>query len=307
MASNGKQITVVTLMIACSVMSYFDRTIMSIAGPEIMREFELSATQMGSVYSAFILSYAIMMIPGGHVADRLGPRLTLLLMNLSAALFTGLTALGGKPGLGSMVGVLPALIAIRLGLGVGTAPLYPACARMTANWIPITHQGAVQGLIIAGSSLGGAVSPMLFSWLISLYQWRMSFFIAAVATAALAVLWFWSVRDYPAGAQVNRPAQENAPAAWRRLFTNRNLMLLTLAYFTLNYFQYIFFYWIYYYLGEVRQVGFTRSAMYTTIIFLTMGIMMPLGGWISDCLTRSYGAKLGRRAVPMIGLGLGGL
>ena len=132
-------------MVACSVMSYFDRTIMSIAGPEIMKEFALSTTQMGSVYSAFILSYAILMIPGGHVADRLGPRLTLLLMNLSAALFTGLTAFGGQPGLGSVVGVWPALIAIRLGLGVGTAPLYPACARMSANWIPIAHQGRGAG------------------------------------------------------------------------------------------------------------------------------------------------------------------
>src|SRR5436305_1127420 len=135
-----------------------------------MKEFALSATQMGSVYSAFILRYAILMIPGGHVADRLGPRLTLLLMNLSAALFTGLTAFGGRPGLGSIVGVWPALIAIRLGLGAGTAPLYPACARMSGYWIPIAHQGAVQGLIIAGASLGGAVSPLLFSSLIRLYH-----------------------------------------------------------------------------------------------------------------------------------------
>jgi MFS family permease len=154
MAPNRNRIIVVGLMIACSVMSYFDRTIMSIAGPEIMREFDISPTRMGSVYSAFILSYAIMMIPGGHLGDRLGPRRTLLLMNLSAALFTGLTALGGIPGLGSVVGVVPALIAIRLGLGVGTAPLYPACARMTGNWVPVRHHGSVQGLIIAGSSLG---------------------------------------------------------------------------------------------------------------------------------------------------------
>jgi len=305
MAPNRKQITAVGLMIACSVMSYFDRTIMSIAGPEIMKEFDISPTRMGSVYSAFVLSYAIMMIPGGHLADRLGPRLTLLLVNLAAALFTGLTALGGKPGLGSVVGVVPALIAIRLGLGVVTAPLYPACARMTGNWIAIAHQGGVQGLIIAGSSMGGAVSPMLFSWLISVYQWRASFFIAAVATAGLGVLWFWAVRDYPDGAQRNHASQSETPAAWSRLFANRSLMFLTLAYFALNYFQYIFFYWIYYYLGEVRQVGFTKSATYTTIIFLTMGIMMPLGGWISDRLTRSYGAGFGRRAVPMIGLSLG--
>lgn len=53
-----EQIIAVALMIAFSVMSYFDRTIMSIAGPQIMKEFGLSPTQMGSVYSAFILTYA---------------------------------------------------------------------------------------------------------------------------------------------------------------------------------------------------------------------------------------------------------
>ena len=42
------QIVVIILMIACSLMSYFDRTIMSIAGPQIMKEFDLSATQMAA-------------------------------------------------------------------------------------------------------------------------------------------------------------------------------------------------------------------------------------------------------------------
>ena len=78
------QIVLVAQMAGFSVMSYFDRAIMSIAGPQIMKEFDVSPTQMGSVYSAFILSYAILMIPGGRVVDRLGPRLTLLLMGLSA-------------------------------------------------------------------------------------------------------------------------------------------------------------------------------------------------------------------------------
>jgi len=57
---------IAALMVAFSVMSYFDRTIMSIAGPAIIREFGLSETEMGTVYSAFILSYALLMIPGGR-------------------------------------------------------------------------------------------------------------------------------------------------------------------------------------------------------------------------------------------------
>jgi MFS family permease len=81
--------------------------------------------------------------------------------------------------------------------------------------------------------------------------------------------------------------------------------LLTFAYACLGYFQYIFLYWIYYYFGEVRRLQPHESAGYTTILFITEGIMMPLGGFISDRITRAYGMQLGRRIVPMAGLTLG--
>ena len=89
---------VVLLMVMFSLMSYFDRTIMGIAGPGIMREFGLTETQMGNIYSAFLLAYALLMIPGGQLSDRYGPRIVLTVTGLGAALFTGLTALGGRPG-----------------------------------------------------------------------------------------------------------------------------------------------------------------------------------------------------------------
>src|SRR5258706_1470478 len=50
----------VTLMVVLSGLSYFDRTIMSIAAPTIMKEFGISETDMGTVFSAFLLSYTIL-------------------------------------------------------------------------------------------------------------------------------------------------------------------------------------------------------------------------------------------------------
>ena len=55
--------------------------------------------------------------------------------------FTALTPLGGNAFLG-FLGVAPLLIAIRSGMGVVSAPLYPACARMCAAWVPAVHQAA---------------------------------------------------------------------------------------------------------------------------------------------------------------------
>ena len=90
------RIGIVCLMFGLSVMSYFDRTIMSIAGPGIIKEFQLSETAMGTVYSAFTLGYALLMIPGGRLADRFGPRRVLTWMALGSALFTALTPLGAR-------------------------------------------------------------------------------------------------------------------------------------------------------------------------------------------------------------------
>src|SRR5438094_492084 len=95
------RIVIVCMMFGLSVMVYFDRTIMSIAGPTIIKEFGLSETGMGTVYSAFTLGYALLMIPGGRFADRFGPRKMLTFMALGSALFTAMTAVGARPGLGT--------------------------------------------------------------------------------------------------------------------------------------------------------------------------------------------------------------
>jgi MFS family permease len=314
---NRMELSIVTLMVAFSVMSYFDRTIMSIAGPGIMKEFTISETEMGAVYSAFIISYMVLMVPGGRLADRFGPRLVLTVIGLGAGLFTGLTALGGRPGIGSFLGIVPSFLVIRLGMGVMTAPLFPSCARMTSNWIPRSRQARVQGLIVAGTGLGSALSPLLFSWMIAHHGWRTSFCTAGAATGVLAILWFWYVCDYadersPVGDEKyllrrqSAPILVNEPASvpWRKLLTNRNLMLLTLGYSTLGYFEYMFFYWIYYYFGKIRQMGSDQTAICTTLLFLTFTLMTPLGGWSSDYLSKLYGYRTGRRFVPIVGLSL---
>src|SRR5229473_4199236 len=186
---------IVLLMVAFSIMSYFDRIIMSIAGPFIMRESHVSETQMGAIYSAFIFSYGILMIPGGRLADRFGPRRVLTVMGLGAGVFTGLTALGGRPLFGIWLVVLPSFLAIRLALGAVTAPLYPSCAILNARWTPIAQRARVWGWVASGSGIGGSLAPLLFAWMIDHYGWRVSFVASAIATGALGVLWYLYVRD----------------------------------------------------------------------------------------------------------------
>src|SRR6266478_8412997 len=85
----------VSLMIALSGLSYFNRTIMSIAGPTVMKEFSISPSDMGTVYSVFLLTYTILMSAGGWIADRFGQRAVLAVTGCRAALLTGLTIICG--------------------------------------------------------------------------------------------------------------------------------------------------------------------------------------------------------------------
>jgi MFS family permease len=51
-------------------------------------------------------------------------------------------------------------------------------------------------------------------------------------------------------------------------------------------------------------LGYEQSARFTTTVFVVSGLMMPLGGWLSDRLVKAYGEQFGRRAVPMAGFTL---
>jgi len=292
----------VLLMFAFSVASYFDRTILSIAAPSIIREFRLTETQMGLVFFSFQFSYTLLMTQGGRWADQYGPSYVLTMMGLGAGVLTALTPLGGIPGLGALIGVLPAMMILRFAFGVVTAPLYPSTGRLNADWVPPAHRTLAQGLVNAGAGFGGAISPLLFTRLMLDWGWRASFVASGVFTVALAMVWYFATRKLP------RPKPADSRLApqlghWRRLRVDRNLQLLTAAYFAIDYFEYIFFFWLYYYLSEIRHIPSDQTALYTAAPFVAWVIMMPLGGWICDWAAKRFGQNQALRATAIIGLG----
>jgi MFS family permease len=290
------QLWIAALMFALSVTNYFNRIILSVAAPGLMKEFSLSPTSMGAVFSAFLISYTLLMTPGGRWSDRFGPRNMLCLMAWGSGLFTALMPFGGIPGLGSLVGVVPGLFVIRLGFGVFTAPLYPAAARMNAIWMPPLQRTRVLGFVNAGAGFGGAVSPMLFSAMLTRFGWRFSFVIAGIAAVLLGVLWLATVPDRGAETRASQRPQ------WSLLLNNPGMRWLIAGFAALDYYEYIFFYWLFYYLGEVRKLPARDTAVYTTLPFLAWVVMMPLGGWLTDRLVARCGIKRGLRSVAVTAL-----
>src|SRR5215208_1140872 len=81
---------------ALAAISHFNRISMAIAGDErIMAEYGLPPTRMGTIYSAFLITYMLGMIPGGWVIDRFGAKAALTAVGLGSSAFVALTGCVG--------------------------------------------------------------------------------------------------------------------------------------------------------------------------------------------------------------------
>ena len=76
---------------ALSMITYLDRVCFGTVAPFIQEEFHLSDWQLGWLFTAFALAYAIFEVPTGWLGDVFGPRATLIRIVLWWSVFTAAT------------------------------------------------------------------------------------------------------------------------------------------------------------------------------------------------------------------------
>jgi MFS transporter, ACS family, glucarate transporter len=315
----------VSWLFILGAVAYLDRINLSIAGSFIATEFRLTNVQLGSLTSAFLMGYALFQTVGGWLADRLGSRRVLAVGVLWWGIFTSLTA--AVPS--AIVSAILVLAAARFLLGAGEAVLFPASNQFISRWIPSQERGVANGLIFAGVGVGAGATPFLITYIMVHYGWRWSFWISAIIGLAAGAVWYFIARDTPeehagvsptelqhiqggrtvgssaftgAAKESNRMTVSDDRILWSTILSSKNVWAVTLAYFCFGYVAWIFFTWFFIYLAKVRGLNLKASASYTTVLFLTMAACSPLGGAISDKLTRLYGKRIGRAGIAVFGL-----
>ena len=176
-----------------SAVAYVGRVNIAIAGQAIAYEFHLTNIQLGWVFSAFVLGYALFQVPAGRLADRVGARLALALGGLWWGIFTSaVTILSPR-----WTWILAYLIAMRFSLGVGEAIMYPASNSFVARWIPSSERGIANGIIFAGVGFGAGVTPPVIAYMLLNYGWRASLWLTSVVAIFAGLVWFVIARDSP--------------------------------------------------------------------------------------------------------------
>ncbi len=304
-ATSNVRWKLIAWLFAISAVAYLDRVNISIAGQFMAREFHLSNQQLGSVFSAFVIGYALFQVPGGWLADRLGPRVVLTFAVVWWGIFTSsLTLLTA-----ATPAILAMLIVMRFALGMGEAVMYPASNCIVASWIPSAERGLANGIIFTGVGFGAGITPPLIAYCMVHYGWRSSFWVCAVLGIGVGAVWYAIARDTPAdhsGVSVSEAALIKAglpqaiqpgvkrPLSWSRILSDRNVLAVTFSYFCYGYTAYIFFSWLFIYLNSVRGLDLKSSSFYSMLPFLAMAAGSAGGGWISDRLSHRYGKRLGR-------------
>jgi ACS family glucarate transporter-like MFS transporter len=299
-----------------SAIAYLDRVNVSIAGQAIKNEFHLDNIQLGWVFSAFVLGYALLQAPAGRIADRVGARLVLTLGVIWWAVFTTLITFLSP----TLSGLIIVLIAIRFLLGVGEAVMYPASNCIVASWIPFAERGRANGIIFAGVGFGAGLAPPLITYILTHHGWRASFWFSAALGLVAGLIWYVVARDKPTNHQwvsneekkyiiegIPSPKIASTHLSWSEIVKNRDIQALTFSYFTYGYAVYIFFSWFFIYLNSVRGLDLKQSSYYAMLPFIAMAICSPIGGWLSDRISRSSGKRAGRSLLAATAMFLCGI
>ena len=304
----------VAWLFVLSAVAFLDRVNLSIASAKISEEFAISLVRLGPVFSVFLFGYAIFQTAAGRLADRFGPRRMLTFGLVWWGVFSALTAAIPRA-IGYAVALL---VVVRFLLGAGEAIMFPASNQFVARWIPSFERGKANGIIFAGVGIGSAITPTLITFLMIHYGWRSSFLLSASIGFAVGAVWFLCARDTPEahpsvsvgelsliqqGVPKSSSAKESL-LSWSAILSSPNVWILSFAYFCFGYVAWIFFSWFYLYLAKVRGLDLKVSARYSTLPFLAMAICSPLGGAISDALTKRLGSRFGRSSIAFVGFAL---
>ncbi|HEV2674956.1 MAG TPA: MFS transporter [Aliidongia sp.] len=292
---------VFALLCGLSFLLYLDRVNLSTAASFVQKELRLSNLELGIAFSAFAYSYLVTQIIGGVIADKFGPRWTLL---GCVSIWVVTTIATG------FVGSLAALFAVRLALGIGEGAALPAAARAITNWFPVDKRGMAQGVTHSFSRFGNAVAPPVVALLITLTDWRTSFIIVGIGTAVWLVFWYLGFRDHPTEdpgitqAELDRlpPRAEVAPQStrkdpipWRRLL--KRIAPSAAVYFCYGWTGWLYFTWLPSFFLHAYKYDIKSSSMFVSGVFFAGVVGDAMGGILADRIFKQTGSLTLSRSV----------
>lgn len=177
----------------------FHRSSGSVLAPVLVDELSLNAQQIGVVMGSMFLAQGLIQIPFGLLIHRYGCRITMST--------TALIAVAGS----LMISFAPdwtSILAGRFLLGIGFAAALLGAYTVFVKWSDPRNIASLTGRFLFFGSVGGLFATAPFAYLIEIFSWRSVFLFIGIATLAMAIATYLSVRDIPAAQDTKSSTSE---------------------------------------------------------------------------------------------------
>lgn len=179
---------ILSLVFLTYMVNFADRVNIGIVLPVLREDLLLTNLAAGSLVSAFYLGYGISQLPAGLWISKYGTR------TLGCVALVGLSTFTYLIGLANSANIVRFL---RFALGVFEGPIPVGSATVIKNWYPRNEQAIATGFFSAAGVCGQIVVPPLAVWIMLEYGWRTVFYWFAVPGFLLALLWYLLAHNCP--------------------------------------------------------------------------------------------------------------
>ena len=266
----------------------------------IMKDFNITMTQMGAVSTGAMIVGAIFYPIWGYLYDRFTRPKLLALASFIWGATTWLNAIAPH---------YSSFLVTRSSTGIDDSS-YPGLYSLVSDYFVPKIRGAVYGLLQFAQPLGYLVALILGGLLASSIGWRNIYFITGSLGIVMAVFIFFGIRDVPRGQSEPEMADRDITGQYKfnwkiagDLFKKPSLLLLfTQGFFGVFPWNAITI-WFFLYLGKERGFSDSTRTLVMAIAVIILAIGYPIGGALGDFFFKRD--KRGRLIVSMIGVLLG--
>ena len=160
----------------------------SIMADDLMRNFNVDASELGVLTSFYYIGYAALQIPLGVLMDRYGPRRILTAASLLASIGCLVFSMTDDLYLASIG---------RLMIGMGSAAGFISCVKLATMWFPAERMSFIVGMTMMLGTSGALIAGVPLAHFVENYGWRASLWISAALGLVLSYAIFTIIRDTP--------------------------------------------------------------------------------------------------------------
>jgi len=266
--------TVWAIMVFGWVTNYMVRSSLSPLLLPILQEFRLTYAQAGVLATAFFYAYTLMQLPAGHLGDRLGKKVVLVLCTGwwgFMSLFTGFAH------------SFASLFTLRFLTGVGEGAYFSNDRPIISAYTPERRRGLGQGVSFIGLGIGMFIGFSLAGWISDLWGWRSVFILYAFPSFLASFLIFRLIDEPP---RLDRKKEGDAKISYSLIFKSRDLWLLYLAGIPAIYALWVVGTWAPAMFMEVGVESLARSSLYASLLGVAAIPGLSLTGLVSDLLVK---------------------